>query len=63
MWVERYYENNKMNRRQNGTDMGTMIYYRENGLIKEIGENTTTGYKIMKAYTDSVISTTYEKYV
>ncbi|HQQ94752.1 MAG TPA: hypothetical protein PLQ93_09370 [Bacteroidia bacterium] len=85
MLVERYFDNNKMNRtvrevyrngrtafegeringefegvvnsfyksgaiekrwtRQNGQDLGLVIYYHENGQVKEIGENTSTGYK------------------
>ena len=31
--------------RKNGKDIGPVVFYYENGLIKETGENTLTGYK------------------
>ncbi len=47
--------------RQNGADMGMVIHYHENGLLKEVGENTATGYKVIRTYTDTVLPTTYVK--
>ncbi len=46
--------------RKNGKDLGKVIYYYENGLIKEIGENTDDGYRILKSY-NSINDTTIGK--